>query len=76
MENLEISKQTKDSGLSLKIEDAIQHPLKIIIANDNDISLSLVFAFACVGLPDESIPKGLKKTFLIQFVRDSINSIQ
>jgi hypothetical protein len=71
MENLEISKQTKDSGLSLKIEDAIQHPLKIVIASDNDISLSLVFAFACVGLPDESIPKGLKKTFLIQFVRDS-----
>lgn len=71
MENLEISKQTKDSGLSLKIEDAIQHPLKIVTANDSDIASALVFTFACVGLPDECIPKGLKKSFLIQFVRDS-----
>lgn len=68
---IEINKQKKDSGLSLKIEDAIQHPLKIVNGTDNDIASALVFTFALIGLPDESIPKGLKKTFLIEFIRSN-----
>lgn len=72
MENqIEISKQKKDSGLFLKIEDAIQHPLKIVQSKDNDIASALVYSFACIGLPDEYIPKGLKKSFLIEFIREN-----
>lgn len=70
-QNLEINAQTKGLELFLKIEDAIQHPLKIGVALDNDITSALVFTFALIGLPDTSIPKGLSKSFLIEFIKSN-----
>jgi len=70
-QNLEIKQQTKGLELFLKIEDAIQHPLKIGTALENDILNALVFTFALIGLPDTSIPKGLTKSFLIDFIRNN-----
>jgi hypothetical protein len=69
--NLEIKQPKKDYALSLRIEDAISHPLKIHNADDDEIKKALAYCFAATGLPETSIPKGLTRSFLIQFVKDN-----
>lgn len=71
MEQNEISKQTKDYSHSLKVNDAIQHPLKIVNCKDDELIKVLTNCFIFVGLPDESMPKGLRRTFLIEYVREN-----
>lgn len=70
---MEIQKATmaQDSSLGLKVIDAIQHPLKIIKAQDQDLVNALGYCFAVLGFREEHFPVGLSRSFLIQFIREN-----
>lgn len=71
MGNQEISRQTRDYSPSLGVIDAIQSPLKIVNSKDDELIAVLTQCFVMIGIPDDSMPKGLRRTFLIDFIRQN-----
>jgi hypothetical protein len=68
---LERTTTVRHSSIGLTVTDAIKHPLKIHKAIDEDLNKAFVFCFALIGLIEEQYPKGLRRSFLTEFVRDN-----
>ena len=71
MQLTETKQQKKASELSLTIEDAISDELKIHLATDEEIKKALAYCFAITGLPESSIPQGLTRSLLIEFIKSN-----
>lgn len=70
MEN-QITTTGQRSSTGLTVIDAIQHPLKIVNSKDQDLINALGYCFAVLGLLEEHYPKGLRKSFLVEFIREN-----
>ena len=70
---MELEKTTTvhHSLTGLTVTEAIKHPLKICKSKDEDLNKAFVFCFALIGLTEEQYPKGLRRSFLTEFVRDN-----
>lgn len=63
------TEQPLSTGLT--VTEALQSNLKIIDSNDQELMNALGYCFALIGLNPEEYPKGLKRTFLIDFIRSN-----